>query len=161
LCRQLTVDGANQLTNEPSAEDAFVTDFESVDYFTDPSLVPDPYPYFDFVRSTCPVARESHQGVLAITGHKEALAVYRDAAFSACVSVVGPFSGLPFKSAGDDISALLQQHRSRIPMSEHIVTQDPPENTRRQGRAIDHFGLDHGHNRSRRSFTRGREGHGP
>jgi hypothetical protein len=54
------VDGANQLTNEPSAEDAFVTDFESVDYFTDPSLVPDPYPYFDFVRSTCPVARESH-----------------------------------------------------------------------------------------------------
>ena len=139
----------------------FVTDFESVDYFTDPSLVPDPYPYFDFVRSTCPVARESHQGVLAITGHKEALAVYRDAAFSACVSVVGPFSGFPFKSAGDDISALLQQHRSRIPMSEHIVTQDPPENTRRQGRAIDHFGLDHGHNRSRRSFTRGREGHGP
>jgi cytochrome P450 len=133
LCRQLTVDGANQLISEQSAEEAFVSDFESVDYFTDPSLVPDPYPYFDFLRSRCPVARESHQGVLAITGHQEALAVYRDPAFSACVSVVGPFSGLPFEPEGDDISALLKQHRSRIPMSEHIVTQDPPEHTRTRG----------------------------
>jgi cytochrome P450 len=71
--------------------------------------------------------------VLAITGHQEALAVYKDPAFSACVSVVGPFVGLPFEPEGDDISALLEQHRSRIPMSEHIVTQDPPEHTRTRG----------------------------
>jgi cytochrome P450 len=58
-----------------------VTEFESVDYFTDPSVVPDPYPYFDYLRSKCPVAREPHQGVLAVTGHLEALAVYRDPAF--------------------------------------------------------------------------------
>jgi hypothetical protein len=32
-----------------------VSDFESVDYFTDQSLVPDPYPYFDYLRSGCPV----------------------------------------------------------------------------------------------------------
>jgi cytochrome P450 len=110
-----------------------VSDFESVDYFTDPSLIPDPYPYFDFLRSQCPVAREPHQGVLAITGYQEALAVYKDAAFSSCVSVVGPFSGLPFESEGDDMSALLEQHRSQIPMGEHIVTQDPPEHTRTRG----------------------------
>ncbi len=30
--------------------------FEEVDFFTDESLVPDPYPYFDHLRSKCPVA---------------------------------------------------------------------------------------------------------
>ncbi|MDT5018826.1 MAG: hypothetical protein QOD39_4986, partial [Mycobacterium sp.] len=25
------------------------TDYDSVDYFTDPSLVPDPHPYYDHV----------------------------------------------------------------------------------------------------------------
>ncbi len=35
-----------------------MTDFDSVDYFTDQSLVADPYPYFDYLRSRCPVRRE-------------------------------------------------------------------------------------------------------
>jgi cytochrome P450 len=81
------------------------SDFEAVDYFVDPSVVPDPYPYFDFLRSKCPVVREPHHGVLAITGHPEALAAYKDPAFSACNSVVGPFAGLPFEPEGDGIPA--------------------------------------------------------
>ncbi|OBI53269.1 cytochrome [Mycobacterium kyorinense] len=108
-------------------------DFETVDYFSDASLIPDPYPYFDFLRAQCPVRRDSQHGVVAVTGHADALAVYRDPAFSACVSVAGPFSGLPFELEGDDISALIEQHRSQIPMSEHIVTQDPPHHTRTRG----------------------------
>ena len=100
-----------------------MTEFESVDYFTHPSVVPDPYPHFDYLRSKCPVSREPHQSVLAVTGHQEARAVYKDPAFSACVSVVGPFAGLPFELKGDDISALLEQHRAQMPMSEHIVTR--------------------------------------
>jgi cytochrome P450 len=110
-----------------------VTDFDDLDYFTDQSLVPDPYPYFDHLRSQCPVLRRSAQGVVAVTGHKEALAVYRDSAFSACVSVAGPFSGLPFEPSGDDVGDLIEQHRDQIPMSEHIVTQDPPIHTRTRG----------------------------
>lgn len=55
------------------------TDFDSVDYFTDPSLVPDPHPYFDHMRSKCPVAKEPHHGVIAVTGWEEANNVYRDA----------------------------------------------------------------------------------
>ncbi len=31
--------------------------FDSVDFFTDPSLVPDPHPYFDYLRSQNPVLR--------------------------------------------------------------------------------------------------------
>ena len=108
-------------------------DFETVDFFTDQSLIPDPYPYFDHLRSTCPVLPGSSRGVVAVTGHEEALAVYKDTAFSACVSVAGPFSGLPFEPDGDDIGALIEQHRDQIPMSEHIVTQDPPLHTRTRG----------------------------
>ena len=59
--------------------------------------------------------------------------MYKDATFSACVSVAGPFSGLPFEPVGDDIGALIDRHRPQIPMSEHIVTQDPPEHTRTRG----------------------------
>ena len=108
-------------------------DFETADFFTDQSLIPDPYPYFDRLRSKCPVLAGSSHGVVAVTGHEEALAVYKDSAFSACVSVAGPFSGLRFEAEGDDIGALIERHRDQIPMSEHIVTQDPPDHTRTRG----------------------------
>lgn len=117
----------------PGCLGVLLSEFESVDYFTDPSLIPDPYPYFDHLRSRCPVLPRPDQGVISITGHQEALAVYKDPAFSSCVSVAGPFSGLPFEPEGDDIGSLIEQHRSQIPMSEHIVTQDPPEHSRTRG----------------------------
>jgi cytochrome P450 len=112
-----------------------VNDFDSLDFFTDESLVPDPYPYFDHLRARCPVQHEPHHGVVAVTGYDEALAVYRDhAAFSSCISVIGPFPPLPFEPRGDDIGALIEQHRDQFPMSEHLVTQDPPQHT--QGREL-------------------------
>jgi cytochrome P450 len=110
-----------------------VSDFDSVDYFSDQSLVPNPYPYFDHLRLKCPVSRESPYGVMAVTGHREACAVYKEAAFSACVSVAGPFAGVSFESDSDDIGELIAQKRDKIPMSEHIVTQDPPDHTRTRG----------------------------
>jgi cytochrome P450 len=110
-----------------------LSDFEEVDFFTDPSLITDPYPYFDHPRERCPVMSRSEQGVVAITEHAEALAVYKDPAFSSCVSVAGPFSGLPFEPEGDDIGELIERHRPQIPMSEHIVTQDPPDHTKTRG----------------------------
>jgi cytochrome P450 len=110
-----------------------VTDFETVNFFTDESLVPDPYPYFDYLRSKCPAAPASPFNVLAVTGYEEALAVYKDPAFSSRVSVAGPFSGLPFGPDGDDVSELIEQHRAHVPMSEHITTQDPPLHTRTRG----------------------------
>ncbi|OBG26068.1 cytochrome P450 [Mycobacterium sp. 852002-51057_SCH5723018] len=110
-----------------------MSDFESVDFFTDASLIPDPYSYFDHLRGRCPVLPQPEHGVVTVTGHREALAVYKDSAFSSCVSVAGPFSGLPFEPQGDDIGELIERHRSQIPMSEHIVTQDPPDHTKTRG----------------------------
>ncbi|MCV7279650.1 cytochrome P450 [Mycolicibacterium flavescens] len=111
-----------------------MTDFDTVDFFTDATLVPDPYPYFDHLRAKCPVTEATPFNVLAVTGYDEALAVYRDPAFSSCVSVAGPFSGMPFGPDGrDDVSELIEQHRDAVPMAEHITSQDPPLHTRTRG----------------------------
>jgi cytochrome P450 len=111
-----------------------LTDFETVDFFTDESLVPDPYPYFDHLRSKCPVVHATPFNVMAVTGYDEALAVYKDPAFSSCVSVAGPFSGMPFGPDGrDDVTELIEQHRGTVPMAEHITSQDPPLHTRTRG----------------------------
>ncbi|KUI38487.1 cytochrome [Mycobacterium sp. IS-1496] len=110
-----------------------MSDFETVDYFTDMSLIPDPYPYFDYLRAKCPVQRATPYGVMAVTGHQEALAAYKDPAMSSCVAVAGPFPPLPFTPEGDDISAQIEEHRATIPMAEHIVTMDAEAHQKTRG----------------------------
>lgn len=109
------------------------TDYETVDYFFDQTLVPDPYPYYDHLRSQCPVRPATPHGVVAITGHAEALAAYKDPAMSSCVAVAGPFPPLPFTPEGDDITALIDAHRAEIPMAEHVVTMDSFEHQKTRG----------------------------
>ncbi|MGV0794122.1 cytochrome P450 [Mycolicibacterium sp. XJ1819] len=106
------------------------TDFDSVDYFTDPSLVPDPHPYYDHIRAKDPVCCPINNGVLAVTGWEAANAVYKDSEnYSSCVAVMGPFTPLPFTPEGDDISGMIEEHRTEIPMFEHMVTMDAPQHT--------------------------------
>jgi hypothetical protein len=108
-----------------------MSNYDSVDFFTDPSLVPDPHPYFDYLRSKNPVLRLPHYNVVAITGYDEATAVYKDPdSFSNIVALGGPFPPLPFEPEGDDLSAQIDAHRSQFPMNEHMVTMDPPDHTR-------------------------------
>jgi cytochrome P450 len=111
-----------------------MSNYDSVDFFTDPSLVPDPHPYFDHLRSKNPVLRLPHHNVVAITGYDEATAVYKDPdTFSNCVALGGPFPPLPFEPEGsdlEDLTPLIDQHRSQFPMFEHMVTMDPPDHTR-------------------------------
>ena len=107
------------------------TDYDSVDYFTDPSLVPDPHPYYDHIRAKDPVCCPINNGVLAVTGWGAANTVYKDTeSYSSCVAVMGPFTPIPFTPEGDDICAQLEEHRTEIPMFEHMVTMDPPDHTR-------------------------------
>jgi cytochrome P450 len=107
------------------------TDFDQVDFFNDDSLVEDPYPYFDHLRSHCPVLPIPHHGVLAVSGYDEAVAIYRDLdTFSSCNSVVGPFASFPVPLEGDDVSELIDRYRDQLPMNEHMVTMDPPAHTR-------------------------------
>ncbi|MFW0785556.1 cytochrome P450 [Gordonia sp. CPCC 206044] len=102
-----------------------------LNFFTAQELVPDPYPYFDELREKGPVTREPHMGVYAVTGHAEAVSVFKDTEnFSSCISATGPYPGLPFTPDSDDISAQIEKHRSELPLHEHMVTMDPPDHTR-------------------------------
>jgi cytochrome P450 len=108
-----------------------LSDWDTIDFFNDESLVEDPYPYFDGLRSACPVLPLPHLGVVAVTGYDEAAEVYRDPdTFSSCNSVVGPFATFPVPLEGDDVSDVIDNYRDQLPMNEHMVTMDPPEHTR-------------------------------
>ena len=108
-----------------------MSDWQTIDFFSDESLVEDPYPYFDELRETCPVLQLPHFGVVAVSGYDAANEVYRDIeTFSSCNSVVGPFAAFPVPLEGDDISEIVHRYRDQLPMNEHMVTMDPPAHTR-------------------------------
>jgi len=107
-----------------------VTDFATIDFFRDSAFIVDPYPYFEFLRARCPVARETHHDVVMVTGYEEAISVFHDTAtFSSCNSVTGPFPGFPVALEGDDVSALIEEHRDELPFSDQLPTLDPPMHT--------------------------------
>jgi cytochrome P450 len=111
-----------------------VTDLEAADFFLGRDLLADPYPYFDALRERCPVHREPHHDVVMVTGYDEALEVYNDPdTFSSCISVSGPFPGFPVPLEGDDLGALIEEHRDELPMSDQLPTLDPPMHTAHRG----------------------------
>jgi cytochrome P450 len=108
-----------------------VANYDAVDFFTDQSLIEDPYPYFDHLRAQCPVLPTDHYGVVAVSGYDEASDIYRDVeTFSSCNSVIGPFATFPVPLEGDDVSGIIDRYRDQLPMHEHMVTMDPPGHTR-------------------------------
>ena len=107
-----------------------MTDFTTIDYFSDESVAADTYPYFDFLLEDRRVWREPYHGVVMVAGHEEVLAVMRDAAsFSNCNIVAGPSFRFPVELTGDDVTDLVEAHRDEVPMSDQIITFDPPKHT--------------------------------
>lgn len=104
-------------------------DYGDADFFSDPDLVADPYPFYEFLRGQCPVTPVPASRVVAVTGYDELTEVYRDGVtFSAINSSLGPFP-LPFEVTGEDISELIESHRDQFPMHEHLVSFDAPRHT--------------------------------
>jgi cytochrome P450 len=102
------------------------------DYFgNDPDLIRDPAPWFEAAREHGPVWQEPFQGVFIVTGHEEYIQVASDTDnFSNLVVSFGPFTGVSFEAEGrDDISALLEERRSQIPLNNMLITFDPPKHT--------------------------------
>jgi cytochrome P450 len=111
-----------------------MSDFDGIDFFRGNELVADPYPYFENLRSQCPVQREPHHGVVMVTGYEEAVSVYTDTAtFSSCNAVTGPFPGFPVPLVGDDVSELIEQHRDELPFSDQLTVMDPPKHKAHRG----------------------------
>jgi cytochrome P450 len=105
---------------------------DDIDYFSDPSLLGDPHPYFEHLRAKGPVVRlPNYPNVVAVTGYDEGVAVFRDdERFSAVIAANGPLPPLPFKPEGEDITEQIEAHRHLIPGGNVIVTLDPPAHTR-------------------------------
>src|SRR3954463_7713749 len=105
----------------------------AVNFFRDGRLTDDPYPFYEALRSKCPVTREDHYGVTMVTGWQEAVDVYNNAeAFSSCISVTGPFPGFPVAVEGLDgeaVTELIEKHRDEIPFSDPLPPLDPPTHT--------------------------------
>lgn len=77
------------------------------DYFTDPSVLLDPYDYFETIRANGPVYQMRARDMVVVTGFNEALEVLLNARdFSSWLNP-DPLCALPFEVAGDDISAQL------------------------------------------------------
>lgn len=107
-----------------------MSELDTVDFFTDLSIVGDPAPYFAKLRAQCPVLREPHHGAMMVTGYEEALEVFRNRdAFSSCVGVTGPIPPLPFTPQGDDISEQIERHRPQMPWTAHLAALDGPTHT--------------------------------
>ena len=101
-------------------------DFSSVDYYTDPSLVDDPFPYFEYLRKLAPVQPLPHRGVVAVTGYEEGLQVMNDpGTFSSINAITGPFPPLAFPAL-DDLSGQMDDLRRQMPMTELLITFDEP-----------------------------------
>jgi cytochrome P450 len=101
------------------------------DFFTDPEVIRDPVPYYAALRELGPVVREPHHGVFLVSGIEEILAVYADhAAFSAVVAPLGPFMKLPEPAEGESLADVIERRRDEIPLSDQLITFDPPKHTR-------------------------------
>jgi len=108
--------------------------FDTIDFFHARPLYQDPYPYYEYLRSHGPVWREPHHGVVMVTGHDEAMAVYNDpATFSSCNTVAGPFTPFPVPLEGDDVSEIIDEYRDVLPFSDQLPSFDPPHHTAQRG----------------------------
>jgi cytochrome P450 len=105
------------------------------DYFTDQSVLLDPYNYFEEIRPHGPVYHEPERGLYYITGHEEAIEVLRNGAdFSSSISVPGPLVPLPFEPVGNDISAQIEEHWAELAGPDLVVQYDLDRHT--QARAL-------------------------
>ncbi len=121
-------------TNTTDAAPGESAELIDTDYFRSGRLIRDPYPYWDALRSECPVHQEPNEGVYMVTGYEEALAVYHDPGrFSSVNSVIGPFGKFPVPLEGDDLTELIEEHRSALPFTDQLPSFDPPKHTEHRG----------------------------
>jgi cytochrome P450 len=95
------------------------------DYFTDHSVLRDPYEYFEDLRSKCPVHQLTNRDIVFVTGFEEAVQVLRNTEdFSSIIAPLGAAFPLPFEPRGSDISEQIEQHRTQMPASDLLVAYD-------------------------------------
>ena len=100
-------------------------------FFSDPEILQDPIPYYVALRQLGPVVREPHLGVFMVSGVEEVREVYTDHhRFSAIIAPLGPLVKLPEPAEGESLIEVLERRRDEIPLSDTLMTFDPPKHTR-------------------------------
>jgi cytochrome P450 len=95
------------------------------DYFTDKSVLLDPYDFFEEIRSRGPVVPLRNRDMLFVTGFKEVVEVLLNKAdFSSMIAGPGPAAPLPFEVEGHDISAKVEAYTRSIRERDLMVNQD-------------------------------------
>lgn len=95
------------------------------DYYTDRSVLLDPYSWFEEMRAKGPVCKMANRNLLLVTGFEESLEILNNANdWSNLISPGGPLHPLPFKPEGDDITDQIEAHRKEYPMGDLLVALD-------------------------------------
>jgi len=93
------------------------------DYFTDKSVLLDPYDYFEQIRADGPVHRMKHRDVVIVTGFQEGVDVLLNTRDYSSILNPDPLAPLAFEPQGDDISAQVAAVHGTDPM-ELLVSYD-------------------------------------
>ncbi len=95
------------------------------DYFSDRSVLLEPYDYFEEIFSRGPVYQLQTHDALMVTGHEEAIEVLQNNTdFYSLISLPGAAAPLPFEPEGDDISDQLEANRHRVFGSNLLTAYD-------------------------------------
>ncbi len=95
------------------------------DYFSDYSILRDPYSYLEATRSKGPVFEDPRNGTVYVTGFEEVLEVLRNNEdFSSVLTPQGPAMPLPFVPAGSEIGVQIEAHRNQFHGGDQVVSYD-------------------------------------
>jgi cytochrome P450 len=95
------------------------------DYFTDRSVLLDPYQYFEEMRVRGPVCQLETHDALLVTGFDECVEVLKNhEGFSSLNSLASSAFPLPFTPRGSDIAEQLEAHRDHFIGGNSIVAYD-------------------------------------
>jgi cytochrome P450 len=101
--------------------------FESLDWFTDPAVHQDPFPYYEYLRAQGPIVRLPRDNVVAVMDYDEILKTFWDNdRYSSVIASGGPLPPLPFEPKGDNITEQIEANRHRMPRASLLVAMDPP-----------------------------------
>ncbi|NHO67408.1 cytochrome P450 [Aestuariicella hydrocarbonica] len=99
--------------------------FVERDYFTDLSVLLNPYEYFEEIRAQGPVYQMQTHDALFVSGYDECIEVLRNNRdFSSAISTSGAAQPLPFEPEGEDISEQIEAHRAEMDPYGLVVTYD-------------------------------------
>ena len=107
--------------------------FEEPDFFTDHSVLRNPYEALEAVRSQARVRQMEGHDFVMVTGFAEATAVLLDQEhFSSVIAAAGPTAPLPFEPDGDDITDQIATHHHEFVGHETFLSFDGPHHSARR-----------------------------